>query len=188
MSNNLLHELRISVFVGAIILTVGCAVPSHAVTYLLTATPTATTAFSGFTVQFVDNGNNLLDAGDSITFSGVTHTASGVTVTLSTLAVIGAPAWNLALDDLTIGGYVSTPCYGDPGQYGSWIFANCSGATLLEAEAGAALRGSNWNYEMTRLDAVPLPAALPLFATGLGVMSLLGWRRKRKKAGAVTTS
>ena len=30
---------------------------------------------------------------------------------------------------------------------------------------------------------VPLPAALPLFATGLGALGLLGWRRKRK-AGA----
>jgi hypothetical protein len=28
----------------------------------------------------------------------------------------------------------------------------------------------------------PLPAALPLFATGLGAMGLLGWRRKRKAA------
>jgi hypothetical protein len=27
---------------------------------------------------------------------------------------------------------------------------------------------------------VPLPAALPLFATGLGALGLLGWRRKRK--------
>jgi len=27
----------------------------------------------------------------------------------------------------------------------------------------------------------PLPAALPLFATGLGVLGLLGWRRKRKQ-------
>ena len=26
----------------------------------------------------------------------------------------------------------------------------------------------------------PLPAALPLFATGLGGLGLLGWRRKRK--------
>jgi hypothetical protein len=25
-----------------------------------------------------------------------------------------------------------------------------------------------------------LPAALPLFATGLGALGLLGWRRKRK--------
>jgi hypothetical protein len=30
--------------------------------------------------------------------------------------------------------------------------------------------------------ATPLPAALPLFAPGLGVMGLLGWRRKRKPA------
>ena len=28
----------------------------------------------------------------------------------------------------------------------------------------------------------PLPGALPLFATGLGALGLLGWRRKRKQA------
>ncbi|MCP4089887.1 MAG: hypothetical protein GY746_08840 [Gammaproteobacteria bacterium] len=32
---------------------------------------------------------------------------------------------------------------------------------------------------------VPLPAALPLFGTGLAVMGLFGWRRKRKSAAAV---
>ena len=32
------------------------------------------------------------------------------------------------------------------------------------------------------LDPTPLPAALPLFATGLGAMGLFGWRRKRKNA------
>jgi hypothetical protein len=32
--------------------------------------------------------------------------------------------------------------------------------------------------------ATPLPAALPLLATGLGTMGLLGWRRKRKNAAA----
>jgi len=30
----------------------------------------------------------------------------------------------------------------------------------------------------------PLPAALPLFATGLGAMGLFGWRRRRKNAAA----
>jgi drug/metabolite transporter (DMT)-like permease len=30
--------------------------------------------------------------------------------------------------------------------------------------------------------ATPLPAALPLFATGFGAMGLFGWRRKRKGA------
>jgi hypothetical protein len=32
--------------------------------------------------------------------------------------------------------------------------------------------------------ATPLPAALPLFATGLGAFGLLSWRRKRKNVGA----
>ena len=31
---------------------------------------------------------------------------------------------------------------------------------------------------------VPLPGALPLFVTGLGLMGLLGWRRKRKAQAA----
>ncbi len=34
----------------------------------------------------------------------------------------------------------------------------------------------------------PLPAALPLFATGLGALGLLGWRRKRKNAAAIATA
>ena len=34
------------------------------------------------------------------------------------------------------------------------------------------------------LSSVPVPAALPLFASGLGVMGLLGWRRKRRVAKA----
>jgi hypothetical protein len=38
---------------------------------------------------------------------------------------------------------------------------------------------------VTPVTTTPLPAALPLFATGLGVMGLLGWRRKRKGAAAI---
>jgi len=39
---------------------------------------------------------------------------------------------------------------------------------------------------MIRADVeAPLPAALPLFATGLGALGLLGWRRKRKNAAAI---
>jgi hypothetical protein len=35
-------------------------------------------------------------------------------------------------------------------------------------------------FAVLRVNDTPLPAALPLFATGLGVLGLLGWKRKRK--------
>jgi hypothetical protein len=40
---------------------------------------------------------------------------------------------------------------------------------------GASLR--------TSIIETPIPAALPLFAAGLGIMGLLGWRRKNAKPG-----
>jgi hypothetical protein len=38
------------------------------------------------------------------------------------------------------------------------------------------------NSIIATLAETPLPAALPLFATGLGALGFLGWRRKRKAA------
>jgi hypothetical protein len=38
------------------------------------------------------------------------------------------------------------------------------------------------------VSATPLPAALPLFATGLGAMGLFGWRRKRKGAAFIAVA
>ena len=36
--------------------------------------------------------------------------------------------------------------------------------------------------------ATPIPATLPLFATGLGAMGLFGWRRKRKNAASIAAA
>ena len=36
--------------------------------------------------------------------------------------------------------------------------------------------------------ATPLPAALPLFAGGLGALGLFGWRRKRKNAAVLAAA
>jgi hypothetical protein len=56
-----------------------------------------------------------------------------------------------------------------PGTYDLW-YAEVNGLpAVLEATSTAT----------------PLPAALPLFATGIGGLGLLGWRRKRKSQAVV---
>ncbi len=63
--------------------------------------------------------------------------------------------------------------------------------TVLPGDTAVGLfhtSGSNFIYltpetltvSLTAPGATPLPAALPLFASGLGGLGLLGWRRKRK--------
>ena len=49
---------------------------------------------------------------------------------------------------------------------------------------------ANWvnEIEVSTLAETPLPAALPLFASGLGGLGLIGWRRKRKKAAALAAT
>ena len=44
-----------------------------------------------------------------------------------------------------------------------------------------------WGIDNVAFNTTPLPAALPLFASGLGGLGLLGWRRKKKKVAAVST-
>jgi hypothetical protein len=55
------------------------------------------------------------------------------------------------------------------------IYSNIPGLTL-EISQGID------NIVGTAAGATPLPAALPLFATGLGALGLFGWRRKKKSA------
>jgi hypothetical protein len=43
--------------------------------------------------------------------------------------------------------------------------------------------GFSFNYGVAADTTTPLPATLPLFAGGLGALGLLGWRRKRTRAG-----
>ena len=49
--------------------------------------------------------------------------------------------------------------------------------------------GADWDVQTkiaaAVVDPTPLPAALPLFATGLGGLGLFGWRRKRKNGAAI---
>jgi hypothetical protein len=83
---------------------------------------------------------------------------------------------------------------GEPTVYTNWApgepnnsggnedFAHMGAAGLWNdipnAHGGAGLQGYVIEYPVS---AVPLPPAFALFATGLGAMGLLGWRRTRKK-------
>jgi hypothetical protein len=91
----------------------------------------------------------------------------------------------------------------------SYFFGDTSQPSLLEiVEGGLGGDGIDlWNagavpptglFELTidgqgfgispTPQTTPLPAALPLFATGLGAMGLFGWRRKRKNTTAIAAA
>ncbi len=64
------------------------------------------------------------------------------------------------------------------------IYADGNGYTLLTMASNNVNSPFNGDLSIVEssTNATPLPAALPLFATGLGALGLLGWRRKRKQA------
>lgn len=53
-------------------------------------------------------------------------------------------------------------------------------SVLNPPDIGAFQASFFFQQDPNQLNPVPVPAALPLFAGGLGLMGLLGWRRKRK--------
>jgi hypothetical protein len=78
------------------------------------------------------------------------------------------------------------------GDYILAVGACCHVEAEVRSNADSNITQSDFDYRATfsqnvdvgGVDVVPLPAALPLFATGLGAMGLLGWRRKRKAQAA----
>jgi hypothetical protein len=73
---------------------------------------------------------------------------------------------------------------GGPFPAGTQIFSSpmpLSAATLQAFSGGTTVAQlENDNLDLTPVGSTPLPATLPLFATGLVALGLLGWRRKRK--------
>ena len=66
-----------------------------------------------------------------------------------------------------------------PAQAEAILFAGMeAGNAYLNIHSSTFPSGEIRGY----LPAVPLPSTLPLFATGLGALGLLGWRRKKKAA------
>src|SRR5262245_29547651 len=79
--------------------------------------------------------------------------------------------------------FISSPVFNPGGTVmsaaGVLVAALLNGQTYLNVHTQNFIGGEIRGF----LAPVPPPAALPLFASGLGALGLLGWRRKRKAAG-----
>ncbi len=60
--------------------------------------------------------------------------------------------------------------------------------TFSSFDVPSALALDSVTVTSTSVSTTPLPAALPLFASGLGAMGLFGWRRKRKASAAIAAA
>ena len=62
---------------------------------------------------------------------------------------------------------------------------NNSGPPWTWADESVGIQTGAVYAEFAPVSMTPLPAALPLFAGGLGALGLLGWRRKHKNSAAI---
>jgi len=169
-----------------------------------------TTGFTGGTISVTLDGvgsaqtitawiTNAIGAGttvsnvlNSTTFSGPAS-ANGVVESVFTGLTLGAGTYYLTLSAL---GQSNSTGWVTSLDFDSMV-TQAPGNTYDGSSACASGFGNNNNFPPsylfgkapfdfafsitgTPVAQTPLPGALPLFATGLGALGLLGWRRKRK--------
>ena len=187
-----MHRKRISFPLAAFAIVVAMLMSASAsadVMLLCTQNPNPFEAFEGTTgnIGFVNCGNRDTATATTATITGIT--ARGVR---PAGGEVDDQATNLAL--IGPNPTVANPLILVPGGNFnikfSWdavddIKDNDVDFGLWDAFFDLALpTGDLFVTASLRVNDVPLPATLPLFATGLGALGLLGWRRKRKAQAA----
>jgi hypothetical protein len=137
--------------------------PVSATTYQITGTAAlAANGLGSWTIDFNDTTNDglLTNLSEITSFSG--FTSSPPTNGITNFDTV------LLIPDIT--GIAN-------GGNGEWVFTGQGNIF------GSGFATSNWTYELaaTSSSSTPLPGALPLFASTLTGLGLLGWRRKRKQ-------
>ena len=146
----------------------------------------------GGTLQSFDWAITSLEFGGTVEGSGTATSFTSVDVSSSTTGFNGA--YNVTIET------ISTTLSLDSGYH--WLqLSNATstggGDVLWDAaninsgygqqNYGGTLHNNNFTQTFQILGpggVTPVPAALPLFATGLGLLGLLGWPRKRKAQAA----
>jgi hypothetical protein len=99
----------------------------------------------------------------------------------------GLVAADFSLIDLSQVSYVDSAIHPDFSHSGGLILFGFLTANNSPGGSGGFTKSAGYDNFLVDINtaATQLPAALPLFATGLGALGLLGWRRKRKAAAAL---
>lgn len=133
-------------------------------------TNNATSAASAVDIYSVPAGYVVY--GETLPFN--TMTAANVSISLNSFTVV-----NDAITDAEFSAGVDQPF---PGPDWLLMLETDNYYDMGSIEVGKnGLQVQTFNAKFTLETATtPLPAALPLFASGFGALGLLGWRRKRK--------
>jgi hypothetical protein len=189
------QEMKMKLLVLAAFITWGDLSPASATTYIYTGNnftgagapfDTSESIIGTFTIP-----SPLTIGFNSISPSQFSFSAGLVTISSSnaTSALFGfivnslsqITAWEINLRD-SVNSHSIDSVNNLTGQFNSPIVAFDEVDILPGYPQQAFNVSDSGTFAVTA--ATPLPAALPLFASGLGALGLLGWRRKRKTIAA----
>ena len=134
-------------------------------------------------VRAGEEGTMLVEGFTTLHFD---FAANSLLITLNT--TLPSPRWNIVTsggDPVTQNGPAFTVLSGNP--FSGVASVTASNAGPISAFLSSGVLFINWagmNYhdgDTVSVTFTPLPATLPLFATGLGALGLLGWRRKQQR-------
>lgn len=139
------------------------------------------TAFDGHNFVELDTNANSSMSQTVVTTLGQTYNLS-----FAYAPRINEPASTNGIDVFWNGVQVGPTFTGDGTVSSVWHLFNFAvtgtGSDTLMFQAVGTSDSFGGSLDDVSLNATPLPAALPLFATGLGALGLFGWRKKKKRS------
>ena len=157
-----------------------------------------TLAIYQFGLNNITTLDSKSDAAGEITTAAATDAATWLVKQGTAYVLLKESAQDNTISDVLKITTTSATLYSDPQDFAG---LNIPQTAIQAIEAGTAptsvvllcqndcgftlLDGIQATVKIYSDSDVPLPGTLPLFATGLGVLGLLGWRRKRKSAAAL---
>ena len=180
----------IGALAGALLLA---STAAHALTFNFSFTNTAGDGTAGtVTGQVVLSTDNAIEAATSVTIDSYPAAVGSLGTVPITVSLAGVVSNSF---DVSSGQIIASDFVDEFALNDFLILNTVHGVACLEVNVGSPAAGScnqfsanpsggaavdDLSFTSANFTATPLPSALPLFATALGALGLLGWRRKRK--------